>query len=71
MCKVVFCVKSASLITDIDECASDTLNDCSPNATCTNTNGSYTCTCDTGYTGDGFNCTGICAIVIHNIIMCN
>ena len=26
---------------------------------CTNTNGSFYCTCQVGYTGDGVNCTGI------------
>ena len=68
VCYMHFCVSGCVcnyflvLLTDIDECANDTLNNCSPNATCTNTNGSYTCTCDTGYTGDGFNCTGICAL---------
>ena len=46
------------ILTDIDECANDTLNNCSPNATCTNTNGNYTCSCDTGYTGDGLSCIG-------------
>ena len=55
------------LLTDIDECDGDTLNACSPNATCANTNGSYTCTCDTGYTGDGFSCSGMyqCVIVAN------
>ena len=38
---------------DIDEC--DT-NPCHPNATCNNTGGSYICTCDTGYTGNGTTC---------------
>ena len=40
---------------DIDECL-EGLDMCSPNATCTNTDGEYTCSCDTGYLGDGFLC---------------
>jgi len=41
----------------VDECA---LNNggCSEFATCNNIPDSFTCTCDIGYTGDGFNCTG-------------
>ena len=27
-------------------------------ATCTNNDGSFTCTCDAGYTGDGIACLG-------------
>ena len=41
---------------DIDECSS---NPCHANATCNNTMGSYVCACDPGYSGDGFNCTGM------------
>ena len=33
---------------DIDECQNDP---CLNGATCTNTPGSYNCTCDTGWTG--------------------
>ncbi|XP_068718725.1 uncharacterized protein [Montipora capricornis] len=40
---------------DIDECSSE--NECHVNATCTNTIGSYNCTCKKGYGGDGRNCT--------------
>ena len=40
---------------DIDECTTG-LNNCDGNATCTNTNGSYFCTCFEGYTGDGYSC---------------
>jgi alpha-tubulin suppressor-like RCC1 family protein len=39
---------------DIDECAGDPV--CDENATCINTEGSYTCTCNPGYTGDGHHC---------------
>ena len=42
---------------DIDECK-DGSNNCDTNANCQNTNGSYTCTCKTGYSGDGKTCTG-------------
>jgi hypothetical protein len=43
-------------ILDINECR---LNPCHLNADCNNNEGSYTCTCKTGYTGDGVNsCTG-------------
>jgi len=40
---------------DINECTLGTHN-CHPQATCTNTIGSYTCACDIGYFGDGFTC---------------
>ena len=42
---------------DIDECTEDTDN-CDSNAECDNNAGSYTCTCNDGYTGDGQTCTG-------------
>ena len=40
------------LLTDIDECHINT-DDCHHNAACTNTDGSYTCSCNQGYIGDG------------------
>ena len=43
---------------DIDEC-SEGLDVCASNATCTNTEGGYNCSCDTGYHGDGFICESI------------
>lgn len=38
---------------DIDECASGDHNCLSGTATCTNTVGSYSCACKSGYVGDG------------------
>jgi len=45
---------------DIDECAEGT-HDCDSLAFCTDTEESYNCTCNTGYTGDGYtnNCADI------------
>ena len=43
---------------DIDECAVNNGN-CSENANCTNTHGSFDCTCNSGYTGDGYTCIGM------------
>ena len=45
------------LLTDIDECTTSTDN-CHKNATCTNTDGSFTCECHNGYAGNGSSCTG-------------
>ena len=46
---------------DIDECTLGT-HDCHPNtreANCSNTVGSFSCACNTGYTGDGRTCAGL------------
>ena len=40
---------------DVNECADDT-DDCGENATCGNNVGSFTCTCNNGFTGDGRVC---------------
>lgn len=42
-----------ALFADIDECASGANSCISGRATCLNTVGSYNCTCNYGYTGDG------------------
>ena len=44
-------------LTDIDECSLN-INNCDNNAFCTNTNGSFTCACKNGYSGDGESCEG-------------
>ena len=42
---------------DLDECQGS--NDCDENAQCHNIEGSYNCTCLTGYSGSGFLCCKI------------
>jgi len=37
-----------SEFTDLDECVSSELNDCHPSASCTNTFGGFTCSCNPG-----------------------
>ena len=40
---------------DVDECELGT-HTCHEDATCTNTDGSFTCECNSPFTGDGFDC---------------
>ena len=42
---------------DVDECMEGT-DDCHSDATCTDTEGSFNCTCNDGYSGDGTTCSG-------------
>ena len=42
---------------DIDECSADP-SPCNENAECTNSDGSYSCTCKQGFDGDGTACEG-------------
>ena len=51
----LFCGYSAAL--DVNECLEGT-DDCSDHALCSNTVGSFTCTCNDGYEGDGKTCRG-------------
>ena len=43
------------VIADINECHNVS---CGEDATCTDEVGNYSCECDSGFTGDGYNCTG-------------
>ena len=55
---------------DINECTAGT-DMCHDNAMCTNTAGSYECSCDIGFTGDGIDCTSMnftCTIMcVHRL----
>ena len=42
---------------DVNECELE-IHTCRSNANCTDTDGSFNCTCGEGFEGDGFNCTG-------------
>ena len=48
---------------DIDECEMGSDN-CHENAQCINTEGSFTCYCNLGYTGDGTECSVVLTIVL-------
>ena len=52
---VFFLVPCFLLLTDIDECVSG-VHDCHRSASCANTVGSYTCTCNHPLAGDGKTC---------------
>ena len=45
-----------SSLSDINECQSDI---CDVNANCTDSDGSFECSCNVGFTGDGFTCFGM------------
>ena len=56
------------LVADIDECTTTNTSlqhTCDPNANCGNTPGSYNCYCYSGYSGDGFSCTGELSIGVR------
>ena len=45
------------LYADVDECTNGE-DDCHDNATCTNIPGRYECKCNSGFKGNGTDCTG-------------
>lgn len=49
--------KQGDKCVDVNECLT---TPCHSKAACKNTNGSFSCgPCETGYSGNGFNCTGM------------
>ena len=58
-------------LTDVDECIDGMpQGPCDPNATCANTAGSFTCTCNFGYRGDGFNCVGkVPSLLLRSLLL--
>lgn len=59
-----------SLYKDIDECTSQT-HDCSPNGECTNLDGSFSCECQPGFTGDGKTCAGSSRVyIVYLLAIC-
>ena len=51
------CLLQFAIFSDVDECTNND-DDCSINGRCTNTVGSFSCACNSGFEGDGKTCTG-------------
>ena len=50
------------IISDVDECSAESAP-CDENAECTNSDGSFSCLCKQGFTGDGKTCQGTSPIL--------
>lgn len=57
------------MLIDIDECASG-LHNCHSSASCTNTVGSFNCSCNHPFTGDGKTCSLIAGTYVSLILIC-
>ena len=63
--KSVNCNKVSFLVlSDFDECSLEP-NPCGDNADCTNTEGSYSCSCKKGFTGNVSACEGTCGFILY------
>ena len=51
-------------LSDVDECALG-LDNCSQHAACIDTSSSYSCTCLSGYSGNGYICEGENLLDLH------
>ena len=52
--------QSSACHADVNECNNEGAgHNCDANAACTNTAGSFTCSCNAGFSGDGVTCTGV------------
>ena len=56
-CKMNSNINASSCTSDVDECTLN-LDDCHDQAMCNNTPGSFSCACNTGWTGNGTVCEG-------------
>ena len=54
---VIYYCSCAVVYSDVDECTASSPV-CDVNANCTDTRGSYRCTCKSGFSGDGKTCKG-------------
>ena len=57
-------------VLDINECSTGN-DDCHINATCLNTEGSFTCSCNMGYTGNGRDCAGTLFYWVTEVVTSN
>ena len=55
---------------DIEECSTNT-HGCNAKAKCSNTQGSYTCACQAGYSGDGRSCSGRLLLLLLLLLFLN
>ena len=55
--RTIFTIFVPIVVSDVDECAANA-HDCAADADCINTDGSFVCSCQVGYTGDGKLCQG-------------
>ena len=52
---------------DTDECSEPDMDGCAAAAVCTNSIGSYLCTCIEGYSGNGTYCEGNVKLNLHSL----
>ena len=53
-------------VADVNECLMSSANNCDVNAECSNSHGSFFCTCEPEYTGNGTHCQGRNSTIIRN-----